>query len=90
MYTHVQGYKGCSPCKCPGGFYFKRDIHKYGTRNKDNFFGKAVKTRLRRDIANISGIGLWNSLPNVIRNSVTINVFKRKFKTDMIKKYMNM
>ena len=65
--------KGVLPVNVQSEFSQNCDIHRYGTRNKNNLFVKAVKTRLRRDIANISGIGLWNSLPNVIRNSVTIN-----------------
>ena len=81
MELRIMTCQGVLPTNVQLEFRKHCDIHEYGTRNKNNLYEKAVTTRLRRDIANISGTRLLNYLPNVIRNSLTNNVFKRKLKT---------
>ena len=68
-------------------FSKNQDIHKYGTRNKEKMFVSGVNSKLKQMSTNVMGVKLWNDLDSTIRNSFSINVFKKKLKYKYISNY---
>ena len=64
-----------------------QDIHKYGTRNREKMFVYGSNSRLKQMSTNVTGVKLWNELDSKIRNSKSLNVFKKKLKYEYISNY---
>ena len=52
----------------------------YGTRQKDKFKTNFVRTNLKSNCVSVVGVKIWNSLPEKIRDSITLFTFKSKLK----------
>ena len=79
--------RGILPENVQSNFHKIKDVHEYNTRTKNNFFTYHVSLTLRKMSVNSKGITLWNSLPVNIKESVSLNVFKKKLKNEMIHSY---
>ena len=55
-------------------------IHNYPTRNNNLFFLPQTNLNLPESAFNIKGPALWNSLSDELKNSTSLNIFKRKYK----------
>jgi len=56
------------------------DIHSYNTRGKLNYRVNYGQSSLSRSLISYNGPLLWNSLPEYIKSSKSLNIFKYKFK----------
>ena len=79
--------KGILPRNVQLNFIKHRDVHKYNTRRRNDFFTSQSSTNLRKISVNQKGIELWNALPNRIKESVSINVFKTNIKNVILNSY---
>ena len=78
---------GILPENVQKNFLKVTDIHKYGTRSKNDFFICQVNSSLRKMSVNSRGITVWNSLSESVRGSVSLNIFKNRLKKEMMDKY---
>ena len=51
------------------------------------FFSRYVSSTLGKMSINTMGIALWNNLSKEIKESVSLNVFKKKIKNEMLNRY---
>ena len=56
----------------------------YNTRQKHNFKKKYVRTRQKQLCISFSGVTLWNSLDDCIKNCKTIDSFKKVYKQKLL------
>ncbi len=70
-------------------FMLLRDCNTYNTRQNDNFYQVKVRTSLRQMCPSIRGVTLWNNLPDYLKKSKSLTIFKNKFKTYLIDCYEN-
>ena len=68
-------------------FTLNLTIHSYVTRNAQKFHLPKVRTSLSHKSLLFQGPLLWNSLPDDIRESKSLNVFKMKYKQYLINTY---
>ena len=61
-------------------FNFNNDIHSYNTRNSELYHIPKVRTNASKLSIFYNGPITWNSLPQSIRSSPSLNSFKRKYK----------
>ena len=59
----------------------------HNTRAKDNFFARQNTTKIGKMSVNSKGIHLWNVLPKTIKNSVSLEVFKKCVRKHLLDKY---
>ena len=59
----------------------------YNTRAKDNFFARQNTTRIGKMSVNSKGIELWNVFPKAIKDSVSLEVFKKRARKQLLDKY---
>ena len=64
------------------------NIHSHATRNAANFHIPKARTMLTYKSIVYQGPVVWNSIPNEIRNSITLNLFKCKYKKFLQVKYL--
>ena len=79
--------KGILPKNVQHNFIKNSEIHKYNTRRRNDFFTSQSSTNLRKISVNQKGIELWNALPNRVKESVSINVFKGNIKSIILNSY---
>ena len=48
---------------------------------------KSVNTNLKSTSINVIGVKLWNNLDKEIRNSASIDIFKRRLKFNVLQGY---
>ena len=60
------------------------DIHEYNTRSKLHFRVQYGRTSFSHSLVTYQGPKLWNDLPSNIKNSLSLNSFKRKFKKNLL------
>ena len=58
-----------------------------GTRQMGNFQQVFVRTTLKSMSVSVRGVKLWNSFNLELKNSQSVNIFKRRFKIEILKKY---
>ena len=68
-------------------FSLNCNIHSYATRNAANFHMPKVRTSLLHKSIIYQGPVVWNSIPDEIRNSKSLNLFKIKLKNYFIQIY---
>ena len=61
-------------------FIFNSDVHSYNTRSAAHFHLPNVRTSVNQKSIIFQGPFLWNSIPTEIKNSCSLNVFKRRYK----------
>jgi hypothetical protein len=62
----------------------RREIHNYNTRSRNNINIPAARTSKKANSLKCSAAKIFNSLPIDIKNSVSINIFKRKLKNHLL------
>ena len=75
------------PCNVQSQLSKNEDVHRYDTRIKGELHISSAKSNLKHMSTNIRGVKVWNKLDVNIRNSATLNVFKRKLKRNMLSSY---
>ena len=92
--VHYQTYilmfkanQGNLPVKIQSKFQTNKDVHMYNTRAKDNFFARQNTTRIGKMSVNSKGIELWNVFPKAIKDSVSLEVFKKRARKQLLDKY---
>ncbi len=84
-------YKCTNNCKISSSFknYFTAasGVHAYNTRNQSNIYRHHSYSAIVNKSFRYYGPKLWNSFPETLRNSVSLDSFKRKLKLHLIKKY---
>ena len=75
------------PAKIQLKFQKNKDVHRYNTRAKDNFFARQNTTKICKMSVNSKGIDIWNVLPKSIKNSVSLEVFKKCVRKQLLDKY---
>ena len=68
-------------------FTLNLNLHSYATRNAHKFHLPKVRTSISHKSPLFQGPLLWNSLPEDIRESKSVNVFKMKYKQYLINTY---
>jgi len=61
-------------------FHLNNSLHNYQTRNALNFHFPIIRTTSFKKSIFVLGPVVWNNIPNNIRESPSINIFKRKCK----------
>lgn len=54
------------------------DTHNINTRNRNNFKLPRINSELAKKNVYYDGLKMYNELPNIVKNSVTLTEFKRK------------
>ena len=70
-------------------FTQNRNIHRIRTRNCESLFLPRYKLKSTQKCMKYSGVKIWNSIPQEIRNQPKLHQFKSKFKSHMISEYSN-
>ena len=79
--------KGTLPNKVQVNFKRNCDVHNYNTRSKDNFYTRQTTTQMSKMSVNLKGVEIWNDLPNQIKTSVSLNIFKKRVRKALLEKY---
>ena len=82
-----QCYHGLLPSSLLEYFNLNQTIHKYQTRNASNFHFQQIRTALFRNSVFFKGPKIWNSTPTLIKQSPTLNCFKRRYKQYLLENY---
>ena len=67
--------------------YFKDREGRYELRKELNFKHLWANTTMKSTGMLVSGVQLWNGLPEDIQNSINIIQFKKRIKLNMLEKY---
>ena len=73
-------YKGTIPASLSIKFCTNSDIHSYYTRQSSNFHIPLVRTNVSQNSIFFKGPIIWNNLQSKIKESPTLNTFKRRYK----------
>ena len=68
-----------------GYFTTNQKIHRYNTRNKGDF--NIPKRKSKFDSVFISGLKIWNGLPNNLKQAKSLSQFKTTFKYHLLISY---
>ena len=68
-------------------FIKNKEIHSYGTRNREKLHVRNVKSHIKYISVNNQGVKLWNGLDEKIRSCVSLNLFKKRLKNKFIQEY---
>ena len=72
-----------------GLFLSKNQVHRYDTRNVNEFYIATSRTNLRQFSIKYQGPILYNNLPHSIVNSVSFSSFIEKLKNNFFSSYVN-
>ena len=90
LQTCILMYKannGSLPSHIQLNFVKNKEVHKYNTRQKNDFFCPQVYTKLRKMSVNRYGIDVWNDLPTYIKDCKSISKFKKGIKLLLLNNY---
>ena len=59
-------------------------MHQYNVRNADELYVPYARLDIRKFTIKISGAKLWNVLPNYIKESSSVDVFKQNLRNYLI------
>ena len=74
------------PPKLLSMFQVNHNDH-YNLRKKQHFILKQIRTKQKEMCLSIQGIKLWDSIPDDIKNSRTVDIFKLRYKYFLINQY---
>lgn len=66
------------------------NIHSYSTRQKEDIYVSYKRTRLAQFSVQYRAADVWNKLPEEIKQSATLDLFKKQLKENLIKKYSDL
>ena len=79
--------KGLLPRSMSCKFTFNYEIHSYETRNAGNFHFPKIRTNVSKNTVYFKGPVLWKNIPINIKNSTSLNIFKRMYKSHLLLLY---
>ena len=82
-------FKNYIPNSISEFFCYNADVHSYKTRGASNFHLPKVRTSLAKNCIFFKGPKIWNSLPVYIKTSPSLNVFKKRYKTLLLSRYIS-
>jgi len=82
-------YRNKLPCNVQSYFEVGNSINEYTTRQKDKFKTQFVRTSLKSNCISVVGVKIWNVLPDHIRSSMNICVFKKQMTKHLLLEYQN-
>ena len=66
-------------------FYRRNNsIHSHNTRISEDIYVPYARTNVRKFSMRLNGAVTWNSIPDAIRSSSTLNIFKKSLKKHLI------
>ena len=71
---------GLLPKTLFGDFSKNSDKHNYFTRNRNNLYILKHHTKKREESIHISGVKMWNALPNSVKSAANVVLFKKQLK----------
>ena len=81
-----QCYNNLLPKPFEAFFLFNKDVHAYNTRNKDKFHLPLMRKQVTKLSIFYEGPLLWNTIPDHVIKSKSLNQFKRKYKQLILEK----
>ena len=84
VYKQINGYL---PTIFNDYFTTNREIHGIITRNADKLHTKRLRTNYGKSTLSVKGTNLYNSLPQSITNSFSLNIFTKSVKKYFLNKY---
>ena len=72
-------FKNQIPCHVSSYFHLNHDIHNYDTRSSSKFHIPLIRTNVSKYSVFYKGPVIWNKLDNHIRDSPSLNCFKRRY-----------
>ena len=72
------------PKNVQANFIKNKEIHSYGTRNREKLHVRNVKSHIKYISVNNQGVKLWNGLDEKIRSCVSLNLFKKRLKISLL------
>ena len=79
--------KGLLPPVMMSKFSLNSSVHHHNTRNSDNYHLPQVRTNISKNTIFFKGPILWNYLPSSVKNTPTLNSFKRAYKSHLVSLY---
>lgn len=70
-------------------FCYNRDVHQRDTRSNDDLYTPSFRLDVRRFSIRVAGPDLWNSIPQNIKESQSLQIFKRQFKEFLLNSQVN-
>ena len=61
----------------PKSFKLNKDLHNYNTRSALQVHNKPVSTNYKKHSTEYKGTQIWNNLPDDIKDSNSLNIFKK-------------
>ena len=80
-------FKNVLPPSNLSHFKLTSTVHEHRTRNCNNFNLPCTRTSAFHKSIFVNGPQIWNNLPNHIRESPSLIVFKRRYKTFLLDRY---
>ena len=78
---------GLLPPYITAKFSLNNSIHNYMTRTASNFHLPQIRTNVSKNSIFFRGPILWNNIPINIKNSPSLNSFKKHFKSHLVSLY---
>ena len=78
---------GCFMYKNRNSDSLIRLIHSYNTRNRNNLLTPSHNLSLFHNSLAFRGPQLWNQLPDNLKNAISINCFKKRYKVHILNQY---
>ena len=82
MYSYT---KGSLPSAFSNYFSLNNSIHKHYTRSSEKFHMKFTRTNYGRFSIKYKGPMIWNTLPDVLKNIKSLQMFKKRIKNFCVK-----
>ena len=82
MYSYT---KGSLPSAFSNYFSLNNSIHKHYTRSSEKFHMKFTGTNYGRFSIKYKGPMIWNTLPDVLKNIKSLQMFKKRIKNFCVK-----
>ena len=79
-------YNNLLPKALESFFLLNKDVHTYNTRNKDKYHPPLMRKQVAKSSIFYEGPLLWNSLPDCLIRSKSLNQFKRNYKKYLLDK----
>ena len=72
--------------------FFRRNnsIHSHNTRISEDLYVPYARTNVRKFSMRINGAVIWNSIPDMIKSSSTLNIFKISLKKYLLQRKISM
>ena len=65
-------------------FLTNGDFHNYDTRHSDDLSTPSGRLEVRKCSIKIHGVHVWNSIPDYVKTSTSIVIFKRRLRSFLI------